>query len=667
MQRIAIFASLALALLLGSPASTQRTPTAQQPTSLVPTAPAPAAAPAVVAPAVPPSGAPLDRADLEAWLDGYMPFALARGDIAGGVVVVVKDGQVLLQKGYGYADVARRKRVDENTLFRPGSVSKLFTWTAVMQLVEAGKLNLDRDVNAYLDFKIPPRDGKPVTLRNILTHTAGFEESVRYLIGNDPNNVMPLGQFVRDAQPARVFAPGTTPAYSNYATALAGHIVARASGMSFDDYVDRNVLRPIGMTSSSFRQPLPAPMRANMSQGYDTASADPEAYEIVVPAPAGSLAASGADMGKFMIAHLSQGRGLLRPQTAAAMHGTKLTLLPPLNRMALGFYEEDINGRRVVGHGGDTQFFHSNMSLFLDEGVGLYVSVNSAGTNGASGPLRSALFDGFADRYFPAPRTETRVDAATAKQHAQAMVGSYTSSRGAFTNFVRILDLLGQAKIGVDKDGALIAPAVTGLANQPRKWVEIAPYVWRDLASGERLAAKLENGRVVRWSFDTVAPFTVFDRTPWYLNSSWLLPAAIASLIIVLLTALAWPAGAIARKRFRAPQSLEGRAVRVQRLTHGFAWAALAALGLWAAFIGVAFADLPKLGGPLDWLLWTVQILTPIALFGLLGLAAYNLWIVWRTKRGWFAKLWSILLVVSAVVLVWVAIGFKLIGFGTVY
>ena len=128
--------------------------------------------------------APLTRADVEAWLDGFIPYALRTGDIAGAVVVVVKDGEVLLQKGYGYSDVAARKPVDpELTLFRPGSVSKLFTWTAVMQLVEQGKLDLDADVNKYLDFEIPARDGKPITLRNIMTHTPGFEEQVKGLMG----------------------------------------------------------------------------------------------------------------------------------------------------------------------------------------------------------------------------------------------------------------------------------------------------------------------------------------------------------------------------------------------------------------------------------------------------------------------------------------------------
>ena len=210
-MRIAkIVGVLWLALALGSATS------AQSPASLTPPAPLPARPPAAAssAPAVTPSGgAPLTADNVGAWLDGFMPFALGRNDIAGAVVVVVKDGQVLVQKGYGYADVGQRKPVDPDiTLFRPGSVSKLFTWTAVMQLVERGRLDLDRDVNAYLDFQIPPFEGKPVTLRNILTHTTGFEESIRYLIGSDPNKVMALGDYARNALPNRVFAPGTTPA-----------------------------------------------------------------------------------------------------------------------------------------------------------------------------------------------------------------------------------------------------------------------------------------------------------------------------------------------------------------------------------------------------------------------------------------------------------------------
>jgi CubicO group peptidase (beta-lactamase class C family) len=187
-------------------------------------------------PSMPPppssTAAQLTQQDVGSWADGFMSYALIRGDVAGAVVVVVKDGALLFERGYGYSDMTARKPVDpDKTLFRIGSTSKIFTWTAVMQLVEQGKLDLDADINGYLDFTIPARNGKPITLRNIMTHTAGFEESLKSLIETDPSRLLTLEAFVKRWTPERIYAAGSTPAYSNYATALAGYIVARVSGL----------------------------------------------------------------------------------------------------------------------------------------------------------------------------------------------------------------------------------------------------------------------------------------------------------------------------------------------------------------------------------------------------------------------------------------------------
>ena len=240
----------------------------------------------------------LDRADLESWFDGFIPYGMEAGNIAGGVITVVKDGEVVFAKGYGYSDMAAHTPVDpERTLFRPGSVSKLFTWTAVMQMVEQHKLDLDRDVNEYLDFRIPDRPDGPITLRNIMTHTAGFEEQIKSLITEDPKALTPLAEYARNSTPTRIFAAGSTPAYSNYATSLAGYLVQRVSGQSFDDYIDNNIFKPLGMTHASFRQPLPAALAPDMGKGYQIATEPPKPYEIVVPAPAGSLAASASRPG----------------------------------------------------------------------------------------------------------------------------------------------------------------------------------------------------------------------------------------------------------------------------------------------------------------------------------------------------------------------------------
>lgn len=627
-----------------------------------------AAAPAPAAPQAAPQGVALDRADLEAWLDGFIPYALERGGIAGAVVVVVRGGGPVLQKGYGYADVASRKPVSPDaTLFRPGSVSKLLTWTAVMQLVQAGRLDLDRDVNAYLDFEIPPYEGKPITLRHIMTHTAGFEESVRHLISNDPEAVMPLAEHVKVALPERVFAPGTTPAYSNYATALAGYIVERASGMSFYDYMDRRIFAPAGMIRSTFRQPLSDPLKPLMSSGYALASEKAKPFEIVIPAPAGSLSSTGADMGRFMMAHLNDGGPLLQPATARMMHDTNAARLGPLNTMALGFYEQWVNGRRAIGHGGDTQWFHSYLWLFPDADIGLYISMNSAGKEGAPHAIRSALFHKFADRYLPGPEEQRRVDPETARQHARMVAGNYVSSRGSFTTFVSLLGLLGQPTIGVDADGRLVFPLLDMLGAGKRDWVEVEPFVWRDTGTGERLAAEVRDGRVVRISTDAISPFMVLEPAPFGYNAAFWLPALLAALAIILLAAIAWPVRAIVRRRFGTRLELSKRALLAYRLSRAFAWLALLAAAGWAGLIVAFSSDIGSLGGPLDWLLVLLRIVTPIAAIGLTAAAGWHLWLTWAERRPWTARVGALLLLLAALVLLWVTFAYRLYGFGMVY
>ena len=629
---------------------------------------APATAPAA-APVATTNGAPqLTAQDVNAWLDGFVPYALASGDIAGGVIVVVKDGQVLTQRGFGYADVERRTPVDpDRTLFRPGSVSKLFTWTAVMQLVEQGRLDLDADVNTYLDFEIPARDGQPVTLRNIMTHTAGFEETLKGLLSTRDEGTPPYEDLLRRWVPERVFAPGTTPAYSNYATALAGYIVQRVSGQSFDDYIERNIFAPLGMRNSTFRQPLPARLQPMMATGYHRASGEPVGYEFVGPRPAGSLAASGADMGRFMIAHLNQGAPLLRPETARMMHTTAHPGVGPLNRMMLGFYETTINGHRAIAHGGDTVGFHSDLQLFPDDNVGIFMSFNSTGREGAVGGLRGAIVDEFADRYFPAARDTRRVDAASSAEHTRMMAGNWTNSRGAFSSFMNILELAGQVKVSVGPEGELVMPFMNGLNGQPRDWVEIAPFVWQDQNSHERLAAEVVDGQVVRFSVDTISPFMVFDRTPWHKSSAWLMPALFASLFILFVTALFWPVRALVRRKFGATLTFEKRELLSYRLVRGFSWFILAVLGGWMFAIATMMGDFNNLSEGFDPIILTLQVLSFVAFLGGLGVMLWDAWLVWRGKRGWKAKVWSIALAFAAFIIVWIGFAFNLLSLGTNY
>lgn len=613
----------------------------------------------------------LTRMDLEPWLDGFLPYALQRGDVAGAVVVVVKDGKILLQKGYGYADVAAHKPVDPaRTLFRPGSVSKLFTWTAVMQLVEQGKLDLDADINTYLDFKIPPYEGKPVTLRNLMTHTAGFDEAQRALITSDPHNMTSLEQALKRWVPPRVTAAGSTPAYSNYGAALAGYIVQRISGEAFADYVEHHSLAPLGMTHSSFHQPLPASLQPLLSKAYKLGSGEPQPYEMISLSPAGALSASGADMGRFMIAHLQNGAfgssRILQEDTAVKMHGTATTMIPPLDRMLLGFYENNVNGHRVVTHAGDTQWFHSELNLFVDDGVGVYISVNSLGKEGAAAPIRGTLFKEFADRYFPGPLPAGKVDANTARQHAQLLAGRYLFSRRSHSTFFAALNLLGQIKVSLNADGTLLIPALKNLAGQPRKWAEIAPFVWRNVDGGDRLAAKVVNGHVERFGYDAF-PFMQFEPVPWWASSGWLLPLWLASLAALMLTVLAWPVSALVRRHYGVAYGLSGREGRAHRLVRIAALLVLATMVAVVALFGLMSSNFDWAGARTDGWVVILRVLSLPVFVGGAAIAAWNAWLVLRSARRRMAKLWSVVLAVSCLTILYVGIVFHIIGFSANY
>ncbi len=642
---------------------------AQQAPSLVP----PVAAPVVSSPAAPSAqaSAPLTRADVEAWLDGYLPYALERGNIAGAVVVIVKDGQVLLQKGYGYADVGARKPVDaETTMFRPGSVSKLFTWTAVMQQVEQGKIDLDHDVNEYLDFKIPPFQGKPVTMRNLMTHTGGFEEWIKNLIGAEPTPEIPLRTMLAGHVPARIFPPGQVPAYSNFGATLAGYIVQRVSSQTFDDYVEQHIFAPLNMQHASFREPLPPKLAPLMSKGYELASGPPKPFEIVHPAPAGSSSVSGADMAHFLIAHLQDGeydgQRILQTTTAQAMHNTVTTIIPPLHNMLLGFYQMDRNGHKIVGHAGDTRWFHSEFYLYPDDHVGVFVSLNSVGSGGSPGSIRHALYAGFTDRYFPGPGPQGHVDPATARADAAKIAGHYLSSRREQTNFLSLLNLIGQSKISADQDGHITASNVLGVSSQPKQFEEIAPFVWREIDGKERLAAKLESGAVAMWGEDSDSAVEVSQPAPWYENAGWLLPALIASVAALLLTGLLWPVTAIVRRRYNAAFALRGASAYSFRLVR---LASLAAGCLMAAWLGTEIYMITAfvVSDAVDPVIETLHVLS-IVLFPLAVLAAlWDFVVIWRTRAGWgswWARLWSTIVLLSSIVLAWTGVLFHLIDLG---
>jgi CubicO group peptidase (beta-lactamase class C family) len=582
-----------------------------------------------------------------------MPLQLAREDIAGAVIIVVKDGKVLFKQGYGYADVEKKVAVSpDNTLFRPGSISKLFTWTAVMQQVEQGKLDLDRDVNDYLDFKVPPAFGKPITLRNIMTHTPGFEETVQQLFVPDAKDLQPLGVYLKEHLPARIFPPGTTPAYSNYATAMAGYIVQRVSGQDYFDYVEEHILKPLGMNHSTFRQPLPDDLKPLISNGYDVASQPAKTFEYVNVPPAGSSSVTAADMAHFMIAHLQdgtyEGGQILKPETAKLMHSRQFENLPDMNAMALGFYEETRNGHRIIGHGGDTQWFHSDLHLMPDENLGFFISYNSAG-KGEIG-AREAVWHKFLDRYFPyEPPTGAKVN--NAAQDAQSVAGHYIVSRRSETNLLNVLTVLGETKLSVNDDGTISAGDFKDLNGQPKKYREIGPLMFRDVNGQDRLGFKRDGSGNLVAVIDY--PFMVFQKAHWYENSAFQLPLIIASLCILLLGVLLWPITAIIRWHYGQRLNVAPEYRRLRVLVRLVCLADLVFFAAFAIFITLAFKDIGLLSPKYNFWLRLIQI---IGWLGVLGtvIAVWNAFRSWRQPERWlWSRVGDALIALAAIGVVW--------------
>jgi CubicO group peptidase (beta-lactamase class C family) len=639
----------------------------------VQTGPAPATiAPAPIGPTAKSAPAPaegvhaLTESDVEAYLDGFFHDALARADIAGAVVVVVKDGKVLFEKGYGFSDADTRSPVDaRRTLFRPGSISKLFTWTAVMQLVEQGKLDLDRDVNDYLDFRIPATWPKPITLRNLMTHTSGFEEHIKGLMIDNAKGIVPLRTVLVASLPRRIYPPGEVSAYSNYGASLAGYIVQRMSGEPFPAYIQRHIFEPLGMMHATFEQPLPANLRADMSKGYFTPEARPQPFEIINMSPAGALSADGDDIARFMIAHLNNGSyngaTILKPATAELMHRAAFQPVPPLPAMALGFYHEDRNGHTIIGHGGDSQVFHSDLHLVLDGNVGLFVSLNSLGrdTNPISS-LRTLLLDGFIDRYFPGPKVTVARPLSTAKADSAKVAGYYRLSRRSDSNFMRIASVAQTFEVTAMPDGALSLPLLAA-AGGAKKWIEVAPFVWREEHGTHRIVAIMENGRVKWAGTDLFPPIMVLEPVPFWSAPIFVLGLLGASALMLLLTVVFWPVKAVLRRRYGASFPLSGARAFLYRLTRVAALIDIAMLAGWLAFLLSGQLHLDVFSARNDVYLRVLQLLSVLAVVGAVVPAVNFISALRDRTQPWWTKVTDGLITLSAVSIAWFVFAFRLV------
>lgn len=429
----------------------------------------PPAGPAGVPAAASPPGCAPVAADAVGAAFADLPGLLERDGVPGGVLSVVADGRLVLAQGYGVADLEAGTPFDpDRSLVRIASVTKLLTATAVMQQVEAGRLDLDADVNRYLTtFRVPGGSAEPVTVRDLLDHTAGFEERGVGIGARAAADVPPLAQTLARAAPARIYPPGEVAAYSNYGAALAGHLVEQVSGETYAEYVRRHVLDPLGMTRSTAAEPVPAALAPDLARSYDSDVRPPAPVPFTFDrlAPDGSVSATATDMARFALAHLGAGPRVLDPATTAQMHRRSFTADPRLPGSAHGFQERVLHGRRALVHDGSWEGFQSALVLVPECGVGMFVSVNATAGAGTVGEV----VERFARGVVPPGGVGGAAGAATGTDAGAGAAGRargatpvdrprpgfYTRTRHNESTVERLLVLLDQNRLRVADDGGL--------------------------------------------------------------------------------------------------------------------------------------------------------------------------------------------------------------------
>ncbi|WP_417452105.1 serine hydrolase domain-containing protein [Kordiimonas sp.] len=569
-----------------------------------------------------------DAGEVEAFADGVIKPLMQKEHSPSGVVAVMQGGEVIFQKGYGYIDVEKRIPVDaETSMFRPGSISKLFTWVSVMQLAEQGKLDIDTDVNEYVtQFKVEDTfPGKPVTLRHIMTHTPGFEDgALGYLIINDPDRIEPLAKSLEEHQPARVVPPGTRVSYSNWATALAGLIVANVSGEDFNTYVQNHIFGPLGMTHSTFVEPLPAELEPFMAKAYTYGAGKYKEtpYEIVTNfGPAGASAVSAPDMAKFARALLNGGEydgvRILKEETLNQMLNEGFSHDPRARGMGLGFIKRDFGGPEFenFGHDGGTTIFISHFGLSIPNDFMLFSSFSGPG----AGPVHQAFVENFYDEFFPQelPYVEPPADF---KERGQKYAGSYVSSRSSYTKVESILRGLGSVNVTVMPDNTLMIGDT--------RYVEVDNNVFRQVDDNDQIIFQ-ENadGEITGYVLDGIGVMQFYPAKFYETKGYISIVVGLSLLVFVgvfIRLALQWA-------RFRA---LNGQAKNAYRATLLVAGANI----LFFVFVGLTIS------GGMQALFYAIPGTLKVALvFPIIALLAtlyhlYTTFLVWRD--GLFEGLW---------------------------
>ncbi len=594
---------------------------------------------------------------IAAFFDRYISGTVDRLELPGGAIVVVRDGRTILAKGYGHADLGTRRPVDiEESLFRGASISKTFTWLLVMQLVEEGRLDLDRNVNAYLDFEIPEAFGRPITMRHLMTHSAGFADRFHGVF--DPDVTQPLGQTLRNNIPERAYAPGTTIAYSNYGAALAGYIVQQLRGQPFERVVAERVFQPVGMRRSTFEQPVPAALQPSLVSTYRHGDPEPVEFRTTALGPMGALTASAGDMGRYLAMLLNQGQGAGGAVVAPASLQRMLTLEKPLgpgleSGFGLGFMVGEHRGVRYAGHGGNMTTLATDLEILPEHGLGWYYVFNGQGWNEEARKVRTELLNAAIEQLVRPPAPHVR---AHGPSSAKDVAGSYVSTRRQRSGPLMFSALMDTTEAYAEEDGAL----TTLTSGVERRWLPAGRDRFVEKESGIPLAVtRGPDGRVQRIASAALYPASEFERAPEFVG--WVEPVTKFTLVTLVLAVLAAPVGWWVARRRRRKAAAAGTSLpepsRAARYTRPLArvsfWMIIGTLTAWGLFVAFIAADLTRLFTAPAAVRIFLGVLTMLSAPFAIAIAVDAL-VAWRDPaRGWPRRIGGLLVAAAAVGMAW--------------
>ena len=349
--------------------------------------------------------------DLQEFADKFFAKQLDELHIPGVVFIFVQGEDVIYSKGYGYANLEQKIPMDaENTVVRIGSISKSFVATAVMQLVEQGKLDLHTDVNQYLTaFQLEENYPEPVTLAHLLTHTAGFEDPP-YTTSTEHTSIQPLREYLATNMPPRTLAPGEVYVYCSHGIDLAALIVEEVSGVPFVEYMEQNIFKSLGMEHTQYL--LAPPMPENLATGYFYEKGGFLQKSVQVPQPmdydnsypSGSIVSTASDMAHFLKAQFQggcyNGVCILHPETIAQMHEAQIPTSREGQKATFGFVEWSLDGQRSLSHSGAIKGFGDILEFFPDQGFGYFISFNEECWQTSACTIISEFRDQFAEYFF---------------------------------------------------------------------------------------------------------------------------------------------------------------------------------------------------------------------------------------------------------------------------